>query len=155
MIRRAPRTDHFTVLPNDAIEDRRLSFRARGILAYVLSKPDHWRTNSHQLATAGTEGRDAIRKALGELQVAGYARLAKHRREDGTFTQEWVVTDDWKSATGAWESDSGKPGAGFPGPLVKTEQQRLSREEAPEPENQLVHLRAVKDQLRHTRGEAG
>jgi hypothetical protein len=32
----------FTRIDNTAIEDPRLSFRALGVLTYVLSKPDDW-----------------------------------------------------------------------------------------------------------------
>lgn len=163
MIRRAPRERDFTVLPNAALEDERLSYRARGVLAYILSKPDHWKTNSEQLAHGGREGRDAIRTALGELQTAGYAMLVKDRKPDGTFLKEWVIADsptDWKSASKAWKPDVGSPDVGDLGPLVSTEEQELNRKAGvsdgnqPTTEDQLANLRAVKNELRHVGGEA-
>ncbi|RIK03508.1 MAG: replication protein, partial [Acidobacteria bacterium] len=43
-IRRGPRlADNFTILSNAAINDGRLSFRARGVLMWLLSKPADWR----------------------------------------------------------------------------------------------------------------
>lgn len=86
---RAPRPAHdFTILPNAALRDPDLSYRARGVLAYVLSMPDNWRTNAVTLARQGLEGRDAIRTAINELIVSGYARRVKSRRDDGTFETE-------------------------------------------------------------------
>ena len=79
-VRRGPRKqDHFTILDNDALNDERLSFRARGVLAYILSKPADWRTTSVALARVAKEGRDAIRAALAELREAGYVVYEKIR----------------------------------------------------------------------------
>lgn len=86
---RTPRLERdFTILPNRALRDPYLSYRARGVLAYVLSMPDNWRTNSDLLARQGREGRDAIRTAINELIEAGYARRVKAHNPDGTFATE-------------------------------------------------------------------
>ena len=45
MIIRAQRRETFTVVNNTAINDNRLSFRAKGVLVYILSKPDNWRVS--------------------------------------------------------------------------------------------------------------
>ncbi|MDF3309728.1 replication protein [Rhodococcus sp. T2V] len=79
-VRRGPRKqDHFTILDNAALNDERLSFRARGVLAYILSKPADWRTTSASLARVAKEGRDAIRAAINELKDAGYIVYEKIR----------------------------------------------------------------------------
>ncbi len=55
----------FTVLPNSTLNDERLSFRARGILAWLVSKPDNWQVRITAIAAAGKEGRDAWRRRCG------------------------------------------------------------------------------------------
>ena len=86
---RTPRIERdFTILPNRALRDPHLSYRARGVLAYVLSMPDNWRTSAETLARQGVEGRDAIRAAINELIAAGYARRVKSQDERGQFTTE-------------------------------------------------------------------
>ena len=91
---RAPRpTAHFTILPNNALRDPMLSFKARGLLAYVLSMPDHWRTNSHQLALIGPDGRDAVRTGLTELEARGYLIRTKTQGPDGRWATTVTVYD--------------------------------------------------------------
>jgi hypothetical protein len=94
MIRRGERPkDHYTVIANDVLRDESLSFRARGLLASILSRPDNWTIKSELLAQQGKEGRDAIRTALKELRDAKYLHLEKVRNDDGTFTTVQVVYD--------------------------------------------------------------
>ncbi|MDH6279317.1 replication protein [Prescottella agglutinans] len=78
-IRRGPRrVDRFTILDNDVINDKRLSYRARGVLIWLLSKPADWRTRSESIAAQSPkEGREAIRSAMRELREAGYLRTEK------------------------------------------------------------------------------
>ena len=89
---RRPST-HFTVLSNDIIRDRRLSWRARGILIYLLSQPDNWKTTAAHLTAVGQEGRDAVRIALGELETVGYLIRQKHQDERGRWSTATYVYD--------------------------------------------------------------
>jgi hypothetical protein len=74
----------FARLDNAFLQDGRLSFRARGVLAYVLSQPDDWSHSAERLAVATTEGEKAIVSALSELEEFGYSWLEKHRGNRGT-----------------------------------------------------------------------
>jgi hypothetical protein len=70
-------------IPNALLEDGTLSLRARGLLSYLLSRPEGWETDSDRLARsvhARKDGRDAIRTALDELVVAGY--IVRNRQQD-------------------------------------------------------------------------
>ncbi|CRK49542.1 conserved hypothetical protein [Rhodococcus sp. RD6.2] len=86
-IQRGPRrADHFTVLSNAVLNDARLSFRARGILMWLLSKPADWRTRSESLAAQSpTEGHDAVRTAMRELEEHGYLVREKVQDERGRW----------------------------------------------------------------------
>jgi len=91
---RAPRpASGFTILANGVVRDHRLSYRARGVLAYVLSMPDHWATSSVHLARVAREGRDAIRTALRELETVGYMRRYKQQNERGHWQTVTVIYD--------------------------------------------------------------
>lgn len=92
---RAPRpSDRFAQISNEALADERLSYRARGVLAYLLSRPNGWRTTSAEIARQGVEGRDAVRVALQELETFGYMARRKHRDPDsGRWKHDQFVTD--------------------------------------------------------------
>ncbi|MFE5717653.1 hypothetical protein [Streptomyces erythrochromogenes] len=88
----------YTVLPTATLEDARLSFRARGILAYLLAKPDTWKVAADRIAKAGKEGVEAVRTALRELKDAGYYRVVTERMADGTLrriTEVYDQAQDW------------------------------------------------------------
>jgi len=69
----------WTSVSNDLIEDDSLSFRARGLLVWLLSKPDTWTVKAEVICSSGREGRDAVRTALQELEAPGYIRRGKHQ----------------------------------------------------------------------------
>jgi biotin operon repressor len=83
---RSPRLEsNFSVISNSVIRDSRLSYRARGVLLEILSRPDNWRVSGDSLARSGKEGRDAILTALKELRDCGYIRTVTNRLPNGTF----------------------------------------------------------------------
>jgi hypothetical protein len=84
---------NFTILQNSVIRDERLSFRARGILAFILSMPDNWSTSSDHLSRVSMEGRDAIRAAMKELQHAGYIQRIRQQSIRGHWQTVTIVHD--------------------------------------------------------------
>ncbi|MEU6173927.1 hypothetical protein ABZ832_18650 [Streptantibioticus parmotrematis] len=107
-IHRSRHTRGFTVLPNTVLQDRRLSYTARGLLADLLSRPDGWREDGRHMADTSPQGRCSVAKALRELTAHGYYRVERVRRPDGTFVSEAHVYDTPQRASA--------PSARFPGP---------------------------------------
>lgn len=85
--------NRFTVLPNAALRDSRLSFRATGLLAYLLSLPPDSSTDGASLAMHKREGRDAIRSAMRELVDAGYVRRFREQQPNGQWSHVTEVSD--------------------------------------------------------------
>lgn len=69
------REDPYVRIDKAAIEDSRLSWRAKGILVYLLSKPKEWTVVCQDIVNHGTEKRDCLRAAMAELRDLGYAVL--------------------------------------------------------------------------------
>jgi len=87
--------ERWTPIANATLEDKRLSYKARGLLAYLLSKPDDWTVRIEELAAASDpDGVDAVRTGLDELQQHGYATFQRARRERGRFVAGgWTVRE--------------------------------------------------------------
>ena len=83
----------FAIIRNEVLQDERLSFRARGVLASILSRPDNWRCSAWDLATEGREGRRAILTALTELETHGYLVRSKKQDEGGKWSTCTYVYD--------------------------------------------------------------
>ena len=91
-IYRAEKTKDFTIMSNAHLRDGRLSLKAKGLLSYMLSLPDDWRFSTRGLKANCREGADAVRKALCELEAAGYLRRTRIRSENGSFAEgEWSI----------------------------------------------------------------
>lgn len=82
-IRRAARRHRFVIVDQAAVEDTRLSWAARGLLAYLLSRPDDWKVLVNDLKKRGNLGRDGIYALLRELRDAGYMRFEHNRDAHG------------------------------------------------------------------------
>lgn len=110
MIRRSPRPDTgFTIIRNDVLRDERLSYRARGLLTAILSRPDNWTVSRDRLAADGQEGRDAVGTALQELETCGYIVRHRFQAEDGCWRTETVVYDTPHNADSSVNADFQSP----------------------------------------------
>lgn len=89
----AGKTDPFARVPNDLLNDVRLSWKAKGIAAYLCGKPTGWKMRVTDLVKRGIDGKHSIRAALDELRAAGYAEYVQSR-EKGAFGEgEWKISD--------------------------------------------------------------
>lgn len=96
MIRRSPSpTRDYSILSNSVLADSDLSWEARGLLAYLLSKPDNWRVMPKALIKESPKaGRDKVYRILDELKSAGYILSEQIRGASGQLGEmEYVVYD--------------------------------------------------------------
>lgn len=106
------RPSPYTTIDNSVAEDSELSFRARGILVYLLAKPDGWAVRSEAIARDGKEGRDAVQTALRELGARGHYRIVRYREggPGGVWKTETQVSHERVSEWAAeWTSNGGGP----------------------------------------------
>ena len=70
------KTEYATV-PNSLLALPSLSMKAKGIYAYIQSKPIGWSFSKERIAKETAEGVDALRSGMDELVSAGYLRINK------------------------------------------------------------------------------
>lgn len=86
---------NFTQLPNAWLRDPKLSFKARGLLALLMTHDEGWKVTIKQLADDASrrDGIDSIRAAVEELEAHGYL-IRRPSRRGGQFTaDDWEITD--------------------------------------------------------------
>lgn len=83
----------FVQIANAALQDNRLSFAARGILAYILSLPPDHHLTAEWLEGQSPSSRRDVRAALRELAQLGYYRKTRKSGGKGKWVWEQVISD--------------------------------------------------------------
>lgn len=102
-IHRSHPDEGFTIIPNGALQDERLTWAARGLLFEILSRPEGWETNADALWSKARrsrsshipEGREVVRRLIAELEQLGYIVRSKVQVERGRFV---TVVDAFDTA---------------------------------------------------------
>lgn len=92
VIRVQKRPSSFVMMDKSFLEDTRLSYKAKGILAYLLSKPDNWKVIVGNLVNYSTDGKASVYAGLKELKECGYYEKIPIRNEQGTRITRWEST---------------------------------------------------------------
>lgn len=71
----------FTQVANGVLTDKRLSAKAKGLYAYLYSKPDGWDFAIDRISLEMADGRRSINEGLHELEQYGF--LTRKRQADG------------------------------------------------------------------------
>jgi hypothetical protein len=91
---RVRKRDDYFVADKTGFNETGLSWEARGLLAYLLSKPDDWKTRNKDLENQGPAGREKIARMLKELQEFGYMNRERHQDEEGKFRWETCIYEN-------------------------------------------------------------
>ena len=86
--------EDYTVIINTLIKDKSLTWQARGLLMYLLSKPDNWTVTKTDLANSSPVGGDAVATILKELETAKYVAREKFQNELGRWEWRTYVFDE-------------------------------------------------------------
>ena len=107
---RIEKTRNYTIMSNHHLQNRNLSLKAKGLMSLLLSLPDDWVHTLSGLAQISTEGVDAIRMAIRELEQEGYIVRKRIRNANGQLGRmEYVVYEHPQAATVSSEPDSASP----------------------------------------------
>ena len=85
--------DQFAQIPNAWLRDSRLSLKAIGLLAQIMTHVPGWNMSINSLASRNNVGKDQIRTAIAELEEFGYL-TREQSREEGKFAETiWKTSD--------------------------------------------------------------
>ena len=80
---------NFSMIPNDLLADQNLSLTAKGLYAFMHSKPDGWNFTIRSMSKQLKEGVTAISNALNELKESGWVTYTKHTDGTGSYHLAW------------------------------------------------------------------
>jgi hypothetical protein len=69
--------------------DETISWKAKGLMGYMLTRPAGWVYNHKDLVNRAKDGKDAVTSALQELTEAGYIDYYQERLPNGKFGK-WI-----------------------------------------------------------------
>lgn len=77
----------FAQVANEVLQDKEISLKAKGLYAYLFSKPESWDFSGDRIVNEMSDGRKAVYAALKELETKGYLERRRHQ----TGRMEYVL----------------------------------------------------------------
>lgn len=84
---------NYTVMSNYHLQDKNLSYKAKGLLSFMLSLPEDWDYSLKGLVSVSKENIKAIRTILNELKETGYLEIIQTRGENGYYKYEYIIRE--------------------------------------------------------------
>ncbi|MDW8564676.1 conserved phage C-terminal domain-containing protein [Staphylococcus shinii] len=85
IIRTNKTTGSYFIASKSYVEDETLSWKAKGLMSYLFSKPDDWKIYQTQLTNVSTDGKAVVRNTINELLERGYMTRTATRKGNGDF----------------------------------------------------------------------
>ncbi|MGR5869545.1 hypothetical protein ACT7C5_28950 [Bacillus pacificus] len=101
---------NYSVIHNTPLRDEKLSWRAKGLLAYMLSLPDDWTFHATELSQHAKDGKEITTKTIQELKKAGYLkRYPVQNPKTGKYhigKQQFTKSHPRSQKTSQWKNQS-------------------------------------------------
>ena len=117
--------DNFTTVHNNLILDEKISWKAKGILLYMLSRPDGWKYNIKEISKNSKDGTDSVSKGIQELVKEKY--VSRKKNPDGSVN--YYIFED------KTQNDMTDSIMDFKNPEQENPEQENPEQENPEQEN--------------------
>ena len=91
-VMRVVKNKDYSTVHNGFINNKNLSFKAKGILLYFLSKPDNWEFYLQEMAKNSKDGVESIKAGISELENLGYIHKSLKRSDNGKLSGGYDYT---------------------------------------------------------------
>lgn len=91
---RVEKSGNYVVMNRAALQDKELSWKAKGLMAYMLSMPDDWTFYMDELMKHSTDGKASFRSGFKELTDRGYVKRYPVRKGNRITHWETVVYEN-------------------------------------------------------------
>jgi len=97
---------NFTQVNNNVILDIDLTYKAKGIYAYLVSRPDNWKFYINNIVSQSSNGKTSVQSGIKELEEAGYLERKLTKDNKGKITgYNYIIYAEAKNKT----PSTGKP----------------------------------------------
>ena len=94
IFRTAKRENPYVQIDKTVLNDQRLSWKAKGLMAFLLSKPDNWEINIQNLIRQSTDGKEAVYSGIKELSNFGYIVRVESRNQGRFARIEYLIYEN-------------------------------------------------------------
>ena len=91
LIFKTDRSKNFTTISLIPILDKNLSWRAKGLHTYFMSRPPKWQIRKNDLINKSTDGETSLNSGISELEKYKYLKVDRTKREGGKFICHYIV----------------------------------------------------------------
>ena len=84
----------FVMIDKSCLQDTRLSWKAKGLLSYLLSLPDDWRISLKEVQRHSSDGRESLASGMRELIKYGYASKEIIREQGKISAHIYQIYED-------------------------------------------------------------
>ena len=84
---RVEKNSNYVVMNRTALQDKGLSWKAKGIMAHMLSMPDDWVFYMSEILKYSTDGEASFRSGFKELSDKGYVK--RYPVREGSRIVRW------------------------------------------------------------------
>ncbi|MBE7320242.1 DnaD domain protein [Staphylococcus epidermidis] len=107
---------NFVTIHKGFIQDSNLSWKAKGLLLYLLSRPDDWQIYETELIKHTCDGLSSLKSGIKELEKTGYIERKRKRDDKGrlkeyeyeVFEQPYHMRNSYVGKTNVGNSNIGK-----------------------------------------------
>ncbi len=83
----------FTLVPNNIINDKTISLKAKGIYLFLVSKPDNWHFSVDRISSQNSDGEASVKSALKELENKRFLKRVQVNKR-GIFGENYYIVYD-------------------------------------------------------------
>ncbi len=134
----------------EIFRNKEISARSMGVYCYLRSHADGYKVHLSKLYENFSEGRDAIRKSMNELEEWGYIKRTRVRLKGGSFAWDLTVFEASQKTTIDGLSGYGESGDGFSGDIsiIKKNYHKVTPPTSSPKKDGLRPLKKVKKDLK-------
>lgn len=89
---RIKKDKNFSIVYNEVFQRKDVSWKAKGIMAYLLTLPDDWKVHSSEISSHSSDGKAAFQSGWNELKKLGYVYQEKLIDNDTKKIIGWQTT---------------------------------------------------------------